>query len=108
VTKIEARLASSVALATDVAWIDQCQKARSPAKARPAPASSQRSRGLGAPPARGASAAAAHNSGTASATRQNALAVGPTSAMRTQMGESAMQLAPAKRANRAGARMLGW
>src|SRR4029078_10087389 len=41
VTKIEARLASSVELATEVNWIDQCQKARSPAKATPA-ASSRR------------------------------------------------------------------
>ena len=35
VAQIEARLASSVEFATDVNWIDQCQKARSPAKASP-------------------------------------------------------------------------
>src|SRR5258706_8993606 len=36
VTNMEARLASSVELATEVNWIDQCQKARSPAKPTPA------------------------------------------------------------------------
>jgi hypothetical protein len=33
VTKIDARLASKVAFATDVSWTDLCQKARSPANA---------------------------------------------------------------------------
>src|SRR5262245_24988907 len=36
VTKSEARLASSVEFATDVSLMDACQKARSPAKAKPA------------------------------------------------------------------------
>src|SRR5262245_22834372 len=36
VTKIEARLASRVEFATEVSLIDACQKARSPAKAKPA------------------------------------------------------------------------
>ena len=33
VTKMDARFASRVAFATEVSWIDLCQKARSPAKA---------------------------------------------------------------------------
>src|SRR5205085_8953625 len=40
VTKSDARLASSVEFATEVKRIDQCQKARSPAKAKPAAKSS--------------------------------------------------------------------
>ena len=40
VTKIDARLASRVAFATEVSWIDVCQKARSPANASAAARSS--------------------------------------------------------------------
>jgi hypothetical protein len=40
VTKIDPRLASSVEFATEVSWIELCQKARSPANAKPAARSS--------------------------------------------------------------------
>src|SRR5215210_32958 len=82
VTKIDARLASKVEFATEVYWIDQCQKARSPAKAKPAARSGFQRRGVGA---RGAeNQTSSHRTGAASATRQNALAVGPTSLTRTK------------------------
>ena len=106
VTKSDARLASSVEFATEVKRIDQCQKARSPAKAKPAAKSSGHA-------ARGArqrapSRASGHNSGAASATRQKALALGPTSAMRTKMGESAIQVAPVSNAAKAGRMARRW
>src|SRR3954468_11071329 len=93
VTKSDARLASNVEFATEVKRIDQCQKARSPAKAKPA-AMSIGHAARGARRERAPSRASGHNSGAASATRQKALALGPTSAMRTKMGESAIQVAP--------------
>jgi hypothetical protein len=46
-----------------------------------------------------------HNKGTASATRQNALAVGPTSDTRTQIGDKAMHIAPQNSAVRGNPRM---
>src|SRR5436190_9665317 len=99
VTKSEARFASSVELATEVKRIDQCQKPRSPAKAKPA-ASSNRQSARALPC--GDTASSGHSSGAASATRQKALAVGPTSETRTKIGESAMQVAPASKAGSAG------
>ncbi len=48
------------------------------------------------------------SNGTARQTRQKALAVGPTSATRTQIGESAMQVAPAKSENSAEVRIRRW
>src|SRR5436853_6792489 len=77
VTKSDARLASSVEFATEVKRIDQCQKARSPAKAKPAANSIGHA-------ARGArervpSRASGHNRGDASATRQKDLSIGQPS-----------------------------
>jgi hypothetical protein len=46
--------------------------------------------------------------GIARKTRQNALAVGPTSETRTQIGDSAMHVAPANSAINGGLRTLGW
>ena len=46
--------------------------------------------------------------GTARQTRQNALAVGPTSETRTQIGDSAMKIAPANSANSEKLRIGGW
>src|SRR5437763_9816270 len=104
VTKSDARLASSVELATEVKRIDQCQKARSPAKAKPA----AKSIGHAALGAREPSRASGHNSGAASATRQKALALGPTSALPTKMGESAIQVAPVSNAAKAGRMARRW
>src|SRR5919199_3567778 len=106
VTKSDARFASSVELATEVKRIDQCQKPRSPANAKPAAGNM----GHAARPAgaRVPSRASGHSSGAASATRQKALALGPTSAKRTKMGESAIQVAPASNAARAGRMARRW
>src|SRR4051812_7900 len=98
-----AKLASKVALATDVAWIDQCQKARSPAKAKPdRPSSHQsltrRGRRAAGPRRRFSLASHSHNAGTAKPTRQNAVADGPSSDRRTKIGENAMAVAPANSA----------
>ncbi len=108
-TKIEARFASSVELATEVYWIDQCQNARSPANAMPV--ASKRGRwafGIFFVSFVFNEKNRPQSSGTASVTRQNALAVGPTSDTRTQIGDKAMNVAPAKSANRDRPRMRGW
>ena len=100
---------SSVELATEVNWIDQCQKTRSPANAVPA-----KSMGIRCGPMKLFSFIVfneknnIHSKGTARQTRQNALAVGPTSDTRTQIGDSAMQVAPANSAISAGVRMRRW
>src|SRR5258706_14817411 len=95
VTKIDARLASSVELATDVYWIDQCQNARSPAKAMPARSSETRwARKLVVSPVFNEKNKI-QSSGTARLTRQKALAVGPTSDTRTQNRDRADQIPPA-------------
>src|SRR3982751_3180387 len=99
VTNGAARLASSVAFATDVKRIDQCQNARSPAKA--APAASSHFHCMGTLP-RSDNTISDQSNGRASATRQNALAVGPTSLSRTKIGDSAMKVAPRNSAGRAG------
>jgi hypothetical protein len=49
-----------------------------------------------------------HKAGTARATRQNADAVGPVSAMRTKIGDSAMQVAPSSSAASAGGMEAAW
>jgi hypothetical protein len=76
VTKMGARLASSVELATDVYMIDQCHTPRSHAKKMPAPASGPTDMRTGVGSARSAQI---HSSGAASAVRQKALATGPAS-----------------------------
>src|SRR5262245_46746204 len=93
VTKIDARLASRVELATEVCWIEACQKPRSPAKAMPA---ARRSifRPVKLPGEDLRKRTGSHSAGTARATRQNAVAVGPHSDRRTKIGESAMHVAP--------------
>ena len=84
-------------MATLVVTIDRCQKNRSPAKARPAKTSARPIR-----PSDGSRASAilsqAHSSGSASVTRQKALANGPTSARRTKIGDMPIASAPATRA----------
>src|SRR3954462_4956970 len=100
VTNGAARLARRVEFATEVKRMDQCQKPRSPANASPAAPSSFQSIDSGV--VRRVASTSSHSSGAASATRQNALAVGPTSARRTKIGESAMKVAPANRAGREG------
>src|SRR5207344_3070827 len=101
VTKIEARLARRVEFATEVSWIEVCQKARSPAKARPAAKRMKFLRGK-LTEAGFLRMTSAQSAGTASATRQNAVAVGPASERRTKIGESAMQEAPRSSAPSAG------
>src|SRR3954468_10407558 len=94
VTKIEARLASSVEFATEVSLIEVCQKARSPAKATPAAKRRKCLRGKVRVEGAVRERINNHRAGTASATRQKAVAVGPASESRTKIGESAMHAAP--------------
>jgi hypothetical protein len=98
VTNNDARLASSVAFATVVSRIELCQKPRSPAKAKPAAISSGQALARVPCRSRGLAITRIQSTGTASATRQNALAVTPVSETRTQIGDSAMQSAPASSA----------
>ena len=99
VTKMGARLASSVELATEVKRIEKCHTPRSAAKKRPAPKQRQRRHahrraGLRAPRA---CSTHAQSRGAASAQRQKALATGPVSARRTRMGANAMAQPPTSR-----------
>ena len=92
-TQIGAVVAKKVALATLVCRIAECQNSRSPAKARPASNVGQRE----PPPRRGCAPSSrihSHSSGSASATRQKALANGPTSAQRTKIGDMPIAMAP--------------
>ena len=107
-TKIDARFASNVEFATDVYLMDQCQNARSPANAMPATSNMGKS-------VFNAFVCFVFNeknkiqsSGTARQTRQNALAVGPTSDTRTQIGDSAMKIAPPNSANSDRPRTCRW
>lgn len=94
--------------------MDQCQNARSPAKARPAARKGFHSERSGGERSLRHDASTIQSAGTAIATRQNAEAVGCRSDTRTQIGESAMHVAPASRATSAivapccFARMPGW
>src|SRR5690349_13181063 len=101
VTKIEARLASRVEFATEVSLIELCQKARSPAKARPA-ASRRQVLPEKLPREDRFVNTRIHKTGTARATRQKAVAVGPASESLTKMGESAMHAAPKRSVASAG------
>ncbi|MNC85098.1 hypothetical protein D3C83_06750 [compost metagenome] len=99
VTKIGARLASSVAFATEVSTMDQCHTARSPANSRPAMIISRRSAAkLAEWRARPSASDHAQSSGSASATRQKPVATGPVSLTLTNRGETAMATAPASSA----------
>src|SRR4051812_35322953 len=95
VTNTAERFASKVALATEVSLIDQCQNDRSPVKLRPT-ARSAMACGLSGMVvrARRERRAQIHNAGAASATRQNADVIGPTSARRTKIGEKPIAVAP--------------
>src|SRR5660397_264765 len=121
VTKTGARLARRVALATEVEFMDQCQKARSPAKNRPAAAAQNTLRPgrVSVPPVFGAigdgflsfpkpekfrcapMAFQARKKGRARNTRWKAVAVGGNSLRRTRIGEKAMHKAPIMRAEKA-------
>ena len=92
-TQIGAQVAKNVALATLVVTIDRCQKNRSPAKARPAKMSARPIRRSDGAPA-SAIRSQAQSSGSARATRQKALANGPTSARRTKIGDMPIARAP--------------
>jgi len=96
VTMTADRFASSVALATDVSLIDQCQNDRSPAKLRPTAMSAVRCMRLSCTGFRVGRDSRAHSqrAGAASATRQNADVIGPTSASRTKIGENPIAVAP--------------
>src|SRR3954470_11482615 len=89
------RLASNVAFATEVSLIDQCQNERSPVKLRPT-ARSAMACGLSGRVVRVRrdSNAQIQSAGAASATRQNADVIGPTSARRTKIGEKPIAVAP--------------
>src|SRR3954469_13339395 len=89
------RFASNVAFATEVSLIDQCQKERSPVKLRPT-ARSAMACGLSGRVvrARRDNNAQIQSAGAASATRQNADVMGPTSARRTKIGEKPIAVAP--------------
>src|SRR4028119_1020465 len=100
-TKAGARLTSSVELATEVRPTAQCHRAMSPVKNSPA-----RTRARRSPYAKGRRAVRSRPSairvhrkriGTARATRQNAVALGPNSLRRTQTGEGPKARAPATR-----------
>src|SRR5687768_7536310 len=80
VTITGARLQSNVEFATEVSLRDQCQSVRSPAKNRPEAASNRYG---GAEVAR---LTPSQSSGNAMATRQKAVALGPVSLNRTQIG----------------------
>jgi len=112
VTKMGARFASSVELATDVHTMDQCHTPRSPAKKRPAPRRGQvipAEAGIQPEPLarRGwipvftGMTFNIQRSGTASAQRQKALATGPVSARRTKIGAKAIAQPPARRQRKA-------
>src|SRR5512139_1855932 len=104
VTKMGARLASSVELATEVYMIDQCHTPRSQAKKTPAPASEAADTRTGAGSARSAHS---HSRGAASAVRQKALATGPASERRTKIGAKAMAQPPASRPRKASVSTRG-
>jgi len=92
-------VASSVAFAIEVLRMDRCQKNRSPANRKPIQmmslASEDALRSGTLPPERVASNfSQPHRNGIASAMRQKALANGPTSASRTNMGDAPMATAP--------------
>ena len=108
VTKIGARFASSVELATEVQTMDQCQTPRSRAKKMPAQKRGEIGlRAVASAEAPGATRSAqSHSTGVASATRQKALATGPVSESRTKIGAKAMQQPPARRQRKA-ARLMG-
>jgi hypothetical protein len=101
VTTMGARLASSVAFATEVHTIEMCQAPRSRAKISPARIAGMAIVTPGAAvaaPARGPiQKAHAQSSGAASATRQKALATGPVSERRTKIGAKPMAQPPARR-----------
>jgi hypothetical protein len=109
VTNTGAKLDSSVALATLVHFSDTCQAARSQAKHTPASRAALSGVRDGAAADAGdvggelscAAIAQIHSSGTASATRQKALATGLTSDRRTKIGAKAIAAAPASRARKA-------
>ena len=98
-TNIGAKLARSVALATEVNLIDVCQKAKSPAKKNPAKSSERISAadcGLSAE----CLSRLIHNHkiGKAKTGRQKAVAVGPISDKRTKIGASPIAAAPINKA----------
>src|SRR5690606_8173238 len=101
VTKTGARLASSVALATAVICSARCQAARSAARKTPGNINRTWSR---SPAGRSSAAAtdktfeASMNGSSASATRQKAVAIGPTSDRRTKIGEPPIAAPPTRRA----------
>ena len=94
VTNNGARLESSVELVTDVSLSDQCQSVRSAANKNPH--AMIISHGLEATGFR-----AAQSTGSAMATRQKAVAVGPVWLRRTQMGAKAIPTAPSSAAAKA-------
>src|SRR5204862_5253936 len=91
VTNSGARLDSSVEFVTDVSLSDQCQSVRSAANKNPHAAII--SHGLDA-----TGFLRTQRTGSAIATRQNAVAVGPVWLRRTQMGANAMPTAPSSTA----------
>ena len=87
-------MSSSVAFATEVSRIAKCNAPRSQAKKTPARISSFDCAGLPGPPPRSDASTQAQSGGTASAMRQNALAVGLVSESRTKIGAKAIAAAP--------------
>src|SRR5205814_1249559 len=106
VTKMVARFARSVELATDVHTIDQCQTPRSAAKKKPAAMMGSHEaepsrRPFPKPEGERCWKAHAHKIGAASAVRQKALATGPVSESRTKIGAKAIAQPPARRHRKA-------
>ena len=94
-TQTGAKVAINVALAIVVLKIDRCQKNKSPAKNSPQQMMGQSNVQLIVILCLRASILAQnHNIGSPKNTRQNALANGPTSAKRTNTGETPMAIAP--------------
>ena len=94
-TNIGAEFANNVALATLVLWIDKCQKVKSPAKSTPVSISSKASLRLLTllvpVPSKFNQRTSA---GTARAGRYRAVANGPSSLNRTNIGDAPTALAP--------------
>src|SRR5580704_3640021 len=95
-----AKFANSVASATVVYVIDQCQNRISPANSTPArPIGSAAS--LVAGTARASKRIHSHSKGSASSSRWKPVATGPSSDRRTKIGENPIAIAPAKSAGSA-------
>ena len=98
------RFDKSVALATVVNWIDQCQNAKSKAKNKPtirSPLKSENLCNLFWSRPSGTRIDHRKKNGSDKATRQNAVADGPTSLMRTKIGENPISAAPSSSASNA-------